>query len=268
LPPKLKNHFALIVSNFILTVFENLPQDFGTALREDNRAVGDENIRNYIRQVIGPRMMSLISDMKHFMAGRSNRSTGPSDMEFPVVCGRAYAMSDPSLELVKQVCHVLSVDPSIAGATKRLHHQLLKAVHTDEFQAGSKFENPCHSYILPDIVCTFCHNTRDIDICRDPLISFGEWKCPVCSNLYDKSLMENSLVEAVQKLVVRSTVQDLRCVRCKDIKANNVMRSCGRCTSAYGLTLPNDAVDAQLSVLRDIANFHEFSYLSEILSWV
>jgi hypothetical protein len=49
---------------------------------------------------------------------------------------------------------------------------------------------------------------RDLDLCRDPDLSSEEtWRCGVCEQPYEMALIENSLVEIVQRRSVAYQVQ-------------------------------------------------------------
>lgn len=48
------------------------------------------------------------------------------------------------------------------------------------------------TFILPDVFCNFCHQAKDLDLCRDPDLEVDDqgnarWKCYICQNPYDNA---------------------------------------------------------------------------------
>jgi DNA polymerase epsilon subunit 1 len=67
-----------------------------------------------------------------------------------------------------------------------------------EFHEDSQFKDPSPSFVLRDVICTFCCSCRDIDLLRDEqLISPGvkdRWLCNHCNNDIDVTEIENRSV--------------------------------------------------------------------------
>ena len=69
---------------------------------------------------------------------------------------------------------------------------LMKMICIGEFSASAIFQNPCLSFVLPDVslvtkfavseiivfisqvICTFCNSCRDLDLCQDQNVSVTE----------------------------------------------------------------------------------------------
>ena len=58
--------------------------------------------------------------------------------------------------------------------------------------------NPCLSYILPSVVCTYCLQARDLDLTRDKALTDRSWQCGVCGHGYNTDLVESALVDIGQ----------------------------------------------------------------------
>lgn len=110
--------------------------------------------------------------------------------DFPMLPGSHLPLNNPALEFIKNVCHILSMDPAVQQQVctsshtlilncrhfigGRYFHQvrlvktnLLKLIDVRAFSAEAEFHNPCRTFILPDVICSFCSDCRDLDLCRD-----------------------------------------------------------------------------------------------------
>jgi DNA polymerase epsilon subunit 1 len=187
---------------------------------------------------------------------------------FPQLPGSHLPLASPALEFVKFVCHVLALDgarraPSSAGAVSlgstssstaatadtgsavaKVRANLLRVVGVKPFAPAARFANPCATYLVPDVICAYCNECRDLDICRDPDIILGIWACVCgevsyaffcdclfalfhevffcCMQLYDKSAIEATLVQAALTRHVAYQVQDLNCLTCSKIKVRDL----------------------------------------------
>lgn len=48
-----------------------------------------------------------------------------------------------------------------------LRKQALAEVGVRQFSAEGLYRDPCVSFVLPDVICSFCNLCRDLDLCRD-----------------------------------------------------------------------------------------------------
>jgi DNA polymerase epsilon subunit 1 len=102
-----------------------------------------------------------------------------------------------------------------------------------EFATEAEFQNPCKTFILPGVICSFCSSVRDMDLLRDPvLISNEKWLC-TCGHPYNKSVIEASLVEIVQRHTMSYQLQDLICTKCQLVKPDNLSETCSSCSGSY-----------------------------------
>lgn len=51
---------------------------------------------------------------------------------------------------------------------------LLKLIGVREFSEEAMFQDPCRSFILPEVICEACNSCRDIDLCRDPYTDYNQ----------------------------------------------------------------------------------------------
>lgn len=54
-----------------------------------------------------------------------------------------------------------------ATQVETLRKQALAEVGVRQFSAEGLYSDPCVSFVLPDVICTFCNLCRDLDLCRD-----------------------------------------------------------------------------------------------------
>ena len=125
---------------------------------------------------------------------------------FPLAPGAFLAMSSPALEFAKMLCHLLSLDPLLGEETLRLRRNLLKLLGTAEFSDEARFVNPCRTFVLPDAVCAYCHDCRDLDVCR-AASSSREWLCTMCHHPHDPEAVESRLVQVAQQRALEFLTQ-------------------------------------------------------------
>merc|ERR1712097_238250 len=122
-----------------------------------------------------------------------------------------------ALVFVKTVIAVLSLDDTIEDAVARCRKNALKLLSVPEFGPEATFYEPCVAFALRDVVCECCGDVRDLDLCRDPDLADGEWRCADagCNNRYDLQWIEMKLCEEVNSRVRRAQTQDLKLVTSK-----------------------------------------------------
>lgn len=65
---------------------------------------------------------------------------------------------------------------------------------------------------------SYCNDCRDLDICRDPELQAGQrWACATCAQPYDMAAIEARLVKLLGARVREYALQDLQCVKCKQV---------------------------------------------------
>lgn len=53
----------------------------------------------------------------------------------------------------------------------KLRRDLLRLIEVGEFSEAAQFQDPCRSYVLPEVICRNCNFCRDLDLCKDPALS-------------------------------------------------------------------------------------------------
>lgn len=182
---------------------------------------------------------------------------------FPQLPGSHLALQSPALEFTKMVCHLASLDPLLNNRVLRMRRNVLKMLDVPEFSTDAKFVQPCMTYVLPDVVCAFCGQCRDLDLCRDA-DEEHKWTCEVCSSPYDEEAIECRLIEIVQQRSLAFQLQDLECKKCRSVKRRDLESRCSRCSGEFALRQPSLA----LSTFASIARFYDMPLLAETVEWL
>ena len=153
------------------------------------------------------------------------------DSVFPILPGSYLKLTNPALEFVKALCHVLNLDSAIENEVTKLKRNLLRLIGTGEFSDAAEWKDPCLSFVLPEVICKQCNHCRDIDLCKDPFVSTDASGGSVfvcsgadCRTPYDTSDIEHLLLDAVQRKTMGFVLQDLNCLKCNQVKATNMAK--------------------------------------------
>lgn len=118
-------------------------------------------VRRLISTILAPKLHEMVKDIMHM--------TGP-EVAFPNRPGSHIRMTNPALEFIKAVCHVLGLDSTVESQVQVLKKNLLRLIQVREFSEEVQFRDPCLTLLLPDIMCSNCNYCRDLDLARD-----AEW---------------------------------------------------------------------------------------------
>ena len=81
----------------------------------------------------------------------------------------------------------------------KIFKNCLKILKVEEFSKETEFIEPCRTFVLNDVVCEFCSNNKDLDLCRDKTYN-NEWICDICNFPFDKKFIEYLLIQKVKKI--------------------------------------------------------------------
>ena len=74
-----------------------------------------------------------------------------TDEDFPLEFGTLYKLRCPSLEFVKYICRILSLDKNITNQVLKLKKDLLKIINVREFSDEAQFVDPSLSFVVPQV---------------------------------------------------------------------------------------------------------------------
>jgi DNA polymerase epsilon subunit 1 len=116
---------------------------------------------------------------------------------FPVLAGSHLVLTSPALEFVKATTHIMSLDTDLAEEVARMKRSLLMQLRVKEFSEESRFCDPSLSFVLRDVICSYCSTCRDIDLLRDSVLCDASlersvrWRCSHCGNGLNVVQVEN-----------------------------------------------------------------------------
>ncbi|KAJ0576989.1 putative DNA-directed DNA polymerase [Helianthus annuus] len=264
LPKETQDHFILIVSEFLYLPWKfaqdqaskraNARDDdtctpsITAAAAETFQSCITQHLRKQIESYFTDKLLKIVSDIVLRMREK----------------GKSHA-----LELIKHVCAVLELDQTVQPEIQIMKRNLLRLVHVREFAPEAQFEKSSMSFTLPNVICSYCNDCRDIDLCEDSTLLTQEWRCcvPQCGQPYEREMMENGLLQIARQRERFYHLQDLVCLKCKQVKAAHLAEHCG-CAGSFGLKESATVFRDKLEVLLNIAVHQKFELLKECVSWI
>ncbi|KXZ56813.1 hypothetical protein GPECTOR_1g732 [Gonium pectorale] len=195
------------------------------------------------------------------------------DWAFPQLAGSHLSQEEqghPALAFVRVACHLLALDERVGEEVGLLRRQLLRLLHVKEFGADAEFRELCLPFVLPDVICGFCNDCRELDLCRDEALQRHDWRCRSCRQQLDTAALERRLVGLLRQEAAAYQTQDLACVKCKQVAAGagHLRSLCGLCGGGLTVTRGSSAAARRLVVFRNLAKFHGFKVLAEMAGWL
>ncbi len=183
---------------------------------------------------------------------------------FPVLLGSRLVQSHGShhpapraalTEFVKMCGAVFTLDTENPRQGEHLLKLAYGLLGVREFADEVIWKKPVATFLLKDVICSVCMGNCDLDICRD--LGVGQPVCPTCSNSFDLSVIESSLLTQLSKYLRSYLQQDFACSGCPTgmgIKVSAMQLYCHRCAKPYALTTPNPSEISELvDILRLLA---------------
>ncbi|ORY84392.1 DNA polymerase epsilon [Protomyces lactucae-debilis] len=168
----------------------------------------------------------------------------------------------PLLSMVKSLCAVFMLVGEAAQANRVLRRDLLQVLDVREFANKAKFIDPCNSVTLSRHCCQRCSNVQDLQIGRDPaqqlssMVTEGASRmapaCTRCGATFDMLAVQEALIVHFMSFVAQYQMQDLRCGRCKKIKAGNLATYCV-CSGLWTETIKRETVTSRRILLSRLA---------------
>ena len=87
-----------------------------------------------------------------------------------------------------------------------------------------------------------------------------------CRTPYDTSEIEHQLIDAIQRKVMGYTLQDLQCLKCKEIKMMNLASHC-TCAGKFKTLIAAKDLAKLLKTFKSIATHYGMPLLKEVVQW-
>ncbi|XP_042956181.1 DNA polymerase epsilon catalytic subunit A-like [Carya illinoinensis] len=285
LPKKIQDHFVFIVSQFLYIPWSYAQKQVAirASLRDGNSCTPsvtvaandtfESHMTEYLREQISSyftdKLLGTLRDTILHMKGVSNAEndlhTSSGLQQFTDKTHKG----DAGLEFIKHVCAVLALDENVQHDVLVMRKNLLKYIHVREFAPEAEFHDPCPSFILPNVICSYCNDCRDLDLCRDSVLVDQEWRCavPQCGQPYDREVMENALLQIVRQRERIYHLQDLVCLRCQQVKAAHLAEQCA-CAGSFRCKEDLNDFRSKMQIFLNIAIHQKFQLLQECTSWI
>ncbi|KAK4854956.1 hypothetical protein QYF36_002733 [Acer negundo] len=285
LPKDIQDHFVLVVSEFMYIPWKYAQKQIAcrASLQDANSCTPSitvnaaetfeshlvEHLKGEIGSYFTSKLLGIVRDTIHHLK-RMNRSENDqrSSPGVTQLAGNTHKV-DAALEFIKHACAVFALDQNVQHDVLVMRKNLLKYVRVREFAPEAEFHDPCPSFILPNVICSYCNDCRDLDLCRDVALMAKEWRCamPQCGQPYDREEMENSLVQIVRQRERLYHLQDLVCVRCNQVKAAHLAEQCS-CAGSFRCKEDVSEFRSKMQIFLNIAIRQEFQLLQEFTSWI
>uniref|UniRef100_A0A0R0HLB0 DNA polymerase epsilon catalytic subunit n=1 Tax=Glycine max TaxID=3847 RepID=A0A0R0HLB0_SOYBN len=284
LPKKIQDHFVFIVSQFMYIPWNYAKKQaqIRASLQNGDSCTPSINIgaaeafesevteftKDQISSYFTHKLLGIVHDIGLHMKGMNRSENNQSTSGLPQLTGDVHR-GDASLEFIKHVCAVLALDHSVQHEVLVLRKNLLKYVDVKEFAPEAKFHGPCHSFVLSNVICSYCNDCRDLDLCRDSALLTEEWRCavPQCGQPYDREVMENALLQTVRQRERLYQLQDLVCTRCHQVKAAHLAEQCV-CAGSFRCKEDASEFREKMQIFLNIASHQKFQLLEECTSWI
>lgn len=185
---------------------------------------------------------------------------------FPQRPGSYLQSTSPVLEFIKNVIVVLELDPDVYTEVQQLKKSLLAQISVQEYSSVAKWENPCASFVLPDVFCTQCQECRDLDLCiiniSNDLDDRMRWTCSDCDYPYDAQVIEHRLVDVVQRKCLQYQMQDLRCSNSGQVSTRALSKQ-SETSQKLELDIARKEILSRLHILHNLAQHYDLEWLLE-----
>jgi DNA polymerase epsilon subunit 1 len=254
-----QEYFRVVIARFSKDIFRKEQK----LLREKDKDSICNEILEYKRKVI---CKHFASDLARAVDEIIKEDNGIESLpHFP---GSDVSSSNPALEFIKSVTTILDLDSEVQKEVQSLKRGLLAQIGVAEYSHAARWENPSAVFVLSDLFCHECHESRDVNLCEIPQLE-GEsaprrhWCCDECGTHYDPELIEERLLATATKLALRYQMQDLRCPKTNRVSTKSLARHSDASTE-FQLDISRNSTHSQFEMLHSIAKHHEFELLEEV----
>ncbi|TID25518.1 hypothetical protein CANINC_002908 [Pichia inconspicua] len=286
---QIKNYLPIILheefEDWILVILDSLIKDRERRYKEVESETGSQKRQTQINQILAQQKQfeeevdfekiereGLCSHFRKPLLKRINtlikkqtdmiRNTEMAkEYEFPVLPGSHLHLTNPTLELVKYLCQILSLSKKRNMEIRILRRDLLKLFGILEFSNEGIFRNPSTSLCVPEFICDVCFQIRDLDLCKmeDSVL----WNCTNCGREYSKLVIEERLIFEFNKLLVQYFTQDYKCNKCGEMKSDELSNYCA-CSGKWVNTIDVKDLHKQFKVFANVADAYQFGLLRKV----
>lgn len=167
------------------------------------------------------------------------------------------------LVFVSTLCAVFQYDTSNDNF-RSLRRKMLGVIHVGEFDPNAEAPANTASLVLPDVVCQWCQDVVDIDLCDPPEPHVFAWSCRSCHHELDHVLLEDRIVQQLLAALTSYQLQDLRCSKCHRVRPDNMSTYCS-CSGTYECVATPSHLEKSISIFRHVAAHFGLRQLRSVL---
>lgn len=274
LPEIVQDNFKTLIAGYLGSISETVKDLHLKAKNKTPDSPGSkeeetENIVTFSQKLISGEMTEQLMRLTQKIYKRL------TDEDFPTQLGCRYKLRCPALEFVKYITKALSLDKNIMNQCNKLKKDLLKIVNVREFSDEAQYTDPSLSFVVPQMICMKCNHCRDVDLCRDPCSNLDEndkskpigWYCSNCGEYYDIKKIEYFLIESLHTKLMSHVTQDIKCVRCKEVRGTFLQKYC-ECSGVYENLLGLDDASYLVKALHNFTKHVKLTRLENELDFI
>ncbi|KAK6138450.1 hypothetical protein DH2020_027825 [Rehmannia glutinosa] len=233
----------------------------------------ESQITDFLKKKIGSdftdKLLKIVCDPSLHIKGRNKSQSDHNTSTGSLSSLNNIHKGDSALDFIKYVCAVLALDQKVQHEVLVMRRNLLKLVRIREFAPEAEFQNLFMSLTLPNVICSYCNDCRDLDLCRDRALIGQQWRCGVaqCGQPYDGEVMENALLQIARQRERLYHLQDLVCLKCYQIKAAHLAEHCS-CAGSFVCKEVSSEFRSKMQILLNVAVDQKFQLLQECVSWI
>uniref|UniRef100_A0A182REB1 DNA polymerase epsilon catalytic subunit n=1 Tax=Anopheles funestus TaxID=62324 RepID=A0A182REB1_ANOFN len=186
--------------------------------------------------------------------------------------GYARGANGPALEFIKAITKALAACKDTEEQLTTMRRNMLLLVGVGDFSDMASWKESIKSFVLTEVICQACNHCRDLDLCKDThrALKDGDlpvWLCAQCNVDYDNVEIEMRLLDVVQRKLMSYTLQDLRCIKCKQIKRENLSQYC-TCTGNFENLISTAEIRRLLQTFHTLAKDYRMRILEETVQHI
>lgn len=217
----------------------------------------EHGVCEYFRDPLLKRMKTLLGKQTEAMLD----PTMEKEFEFSRLAGSHLDLTNPTLELVKDLCHVLGLSQRRNLEVRMLRRDLLSLFEIREFSDEGMFHNPSSSLVLPQVICDYCNYTKDIDMCRDDEEAI--FQCDGCHQGYNKLIIEEKLIYELERGIAKFLTQDLKCAKCKRMRDTELSPHC-QCSGEWVATTSKKDLLQRIRTFQNVSDAYQLRLLRDV----
>ncbi|CEF64463.1 DNA polymerase epsilon catalytic subunit A [Strongyloides ratti] len=248
-------------------IFNNFIGGYMTMLGDFYRSNNKKNNKEFIKF----KKEKILKDVCEKMCKLTERNIKkyrnaeiPDDLP-PIYMAEEFTYNIP-LEMVNCFIKILSLDSSIEEEIEIVRCKAMDLMKIDKYSEKSFWKPITYSCVLDHLICQHCNNHSEIDVCMIDTKNngVGEFICSSCKKAFDKNILEQMLLQRAHKMIIAYSMQDLQCVKCKEIRNNNFSSKCG-CSNKYEFINKRSEIMSNLRILYCVAITNNFNFLKDIV---